>query len=391
MNRENDVVCLSHLRWSFVFQRPNHLMTHCAQTRRVFFWEEPIFDVEPGHPSHVVEHETIPNLRVLTPHLSRDGSPERIASEQRRLLTGTLSRCGVVEPVLWFYTPMALDFAGDIPASAVVYDCMDELSAFHGAPPALRQREADLFSRADVVFTGGYSLYESKRAQHGNVHCFPSSVDRDHFARARQSRAGDPADQRVLAHPRIGYFGVIDERIDLALLARVADSHPEWQIVMIGPVVKIDPSTLPRRANIAYLGQKSYDELPEYLAGWDVAIMPFALNDATRFISPTKTLEYLAAGKPVVSTPIRDVVRPYGDAGIVRIGNEQTFTQEIERALEEPFEDRLRAADDFVAGTSWSQTWEKMSSLVDLDPVRARERRVDETLDASSEASCTTI
>jgi UDP-galactopyranose mutase len=213
------------------------------------------------------------------------------------------------------------------------------------------------------VFTGGASLHERKRHRHANVHLFPSSVDVAHFARARAAQP-DPTDQAGLSHPRLGYVGVIDERMDLELLAAVADARPDWSLVMLGPVVKIDPGTLPQRPNIHYLGARPYDSLPSYLAGWDVALLPFALNDATRFISPTKTPEYLAAGKPVVSTPIRDVVIPYGQRRLVRIADSPgAFIAAAELAL------RDRAAppetDAFLAATSWDATWQGMRMLVD--------------------------
>jgi UDP-galactopyranose mutase len=242
---------------------------------------------------------------------------------------------------------------------------MDELSAFQGAPAALRSREAALMTRADLMLTGGQTLYEAKRDQHHNVHPFPSSVDVDHFARARRITTDQP-DQAAIPHPRLGFFGVIDERMDLDLLAGVAEARPEWQIVLLGPVVKIDPAILPRHANIHYLGSKKYDELPEYVAGWDVALLPFARNDATRFISPTKTPEYMAAGKPVVSTSIRDVVRPYGQQGLVRIADTvAAFVEACDDAMAEDAASRVTQADAFLRQTSWDGTWRRISLLMD--------------------------
>jgi UDP-galactopyranose mutase len=360
-----DVVCFSHLRWAFVFQRPNHLMSRCAGQRRVFFVEEPIVD---GGAVGVTIREVAPRLTTVVVHLpsnltSRDGR-----RHQRDMLDRVWGWFGVRLPILWFYTPMALDLTEGTEASGVVYDCMDELSAFHGAPPDLGLRERKLFSRADIVFAGGHTLFEAKRAHHERVYPFPSSVDAPHFASARSAGASDPADQRALPRPRVGFFGVVDERMDRDLLARTADLHPEWQIVILGPVVKIDPETLPRRRNIHYLGPKAYGDLPRYIAGWDVAIMPFAQNPSTRFISPTKTLEYLAAGKPVVSTPVRDVVHPYGERGLVRVASGDAFVEAVEDALREcgtpEAAVRARAADEWVASTSWDRTWDEMHALV---------------------------
>jgi UDP-galactopyranose mutase len=267
--------------------------------------------------------------------------------------------------VVWLYTPMAVPLVQGLPAAAVVYDCMDELSGFAGAPPELQRHELALFDIADVVFTGGHTLFEAKRGSHRNVHSFPSSVDVAHFARARRA-VGDPIDQAGVPGPRIGFFGVIDERMDYRLLSGVAAMRPDWHLVLIGPTAKVDRATLPRAENIHYLGAKCYDELPDYIAGWDVAMLPFAHNDATRHISPTKTPEYLAAGKAVVSTSIRDVVRPYGQQGLVRIADTAAeFVAAISAALAEEPVARLRAADAFLTHLSWDGTWLRMRQLVE--------------------------
>jgi UDP-galactopyranose mutase len=266
--------------------------------------------------------------------------------------------------VVWYYTPMALSIANGFCPSAVVYDCMDELSAFAGAPPDLVAYEAELFQKADVVFTGGQSLFEAKRSRHPNVHAFPSSVDVAHFRQARLSH-GDPPDQAQVPGVRLGFFGVIDERMDYRLLAGVAAARPDWSLVLLGPTAKIDVASLPRAANIHYLGPKTYQELPRYIAGWDVALLPFARNDATRFISPTKTPEYLAAGKPVVSTSIRDVVRPYGQQGLARIADTvPEFVAAVEAALADDVAERLRAVDSFLTHMSWDGTWTQMKQLI---------------------------
>ena len=359
MNQSTDILCLSHLRWGFVFQRPNHLMSRAAKERRVFFVEEPIY----GAASAALEvRETEPNLFVVVPHLPND-VPARSHELQRHLLGDLALARSIVDPVVWYYTPMALEFARGLRAAVTVYDCMDELSAFRGAPPALTVLESELFERADVVFTGGQSLYDAKRSRHPNVHAFPSAVDIAHFSLARE-RLPDPEDQASIARPRLGYFGVIDERMDLALVERLADERPNWQLVMLGPVVKIEAESLPQRPNIHYLGQRPYADLPRYLASWDVAIMPFAQNDSTRFISPTKTLEYLAGGKPVVSTPVRDVVRPYGERGLVDVASPDAFVRTVERALASGFHSRAREVDALLAKSSWDSTWKRMASLV---------------------------
>ena len=352
----NLVLCLSHLRWNFVYQRPQHLLSRCARDKQVIFFEEPM----PGDEPELELRETPERVRVAVPHLPPGLSPERTEDVLRGLIDGLFRDLGARDPVLWYYTPLALGFTDHVKASAIVYDCMDELSLFHGAPPALAAYEKSLLEHADVVFTGGHSLYEHKRRLHHNIHPFPSSVDVPHFAKARELQ-DDPPDQAEIPHPRVGFFGVVDERMDLALLEELADARPDLQLVMIGPVVKIDPATLPRRPNIHWLGGKQYDELPGYLAGWDVAMLPFALCDATRFISPTKTPEYLAAGKPVVSTSIRDVVKPYGHQGLAWIADTAAdFAVAIDEALASDRAARIAQADAFLADLSWDRTWSQM-------------------------------
>jgi UDP-galactopyranose mutase len=333
-------------------------MAQCARERRVFFVEEPLEGDEPS----VAVREVMPNVCVVTPWIRRGSDPAAAIEAQRAALAELRTRARIESAIAWFYTPMALEFARDFPSDLVVYDCMDELSGFHGAPVKLRQLELELFDLADVVFTGGRSLFEAKSVQHTNVHLFPSSVDAQHYRAARKPQE-DPADQAAIPHPRLGFFGVIDERMDLELLASLADARPQLQLVMLGPVVKIPEASLPRRPNIHYLGQKQYDELPRYLAGWDAAFMPFALNDATRFISPTKTLEYLAGGKPVVSTEIRDVVTPYGEQGLVYIADASRFPLAVDKALSEQFPEG--AVDAMLEETSWESTWQRMSAVID--------------------------
>lgn len=352
-----DIVCLSHLRWDFVFQRPQHLLTRAARDRRVFYVEEP--QMRDGAPALNCRTVT-PSLHIITPQLPSALSPDERHAQQGLLLQALLAEHDVTDYGLWYYTPMALAFTHQLAPCAVVYDCMDELSAFAGAPPELRRLEQELFAKADVVFTGGHSLYEAKRAQHENVHAFPSSVDVAHFRRARRY-GRDVHDQAHLPHPRIGFYGVIDERMDYSLLQSVAAARPSWQLVMIGPTAKIDPAALPHAPNIHYLGSRSYDCLPDYLAGWDVAMLPFARNEATRFISPTKTPEYLAAGLPVVSTSIRDVVRPYGELGLAHIADSvEEFVSAIEQALCADRVAHRLAADAFLRNISWDRTWNAM-------------------------------
>ncbi|HEY9873145.1 MAG TPA: UDP-galactopyranose mutase, partial [Candidatus Obscuribacterales bacterium] len=360
-----DLICLSHLRWNFVFQRPQHLLTRCSQGRRVFFIEEPIFSPDPVGRLDVTKHSS--GVWVVVPYLQEGLSGDAIADAQKVLLDGLFAEHKISEYICWYYTPMAMAFTQHLKPLATVYDCMDELSAFKGASPVLKEYEAELFRRADLVFTGGQSLYEAKRNQHANVYAFPSSVDVPHFAAARNITS-DPEDQANIPHPRLGFYGVIDERMDIELIDGIAAARPDWHLVMIGPVVKIDPADLPRRDNIHYLGSKDYKELPSYLAGWDLAMLPFARNESTRFISPTKTPEYLSAGKPAVSTSIRDVVRPYGQDKLVRIAdNVEDFVAAAEAAMKEDTKESgwLSRVDAFLEQTSWDRTLGSMLQLIE--------------------------
>jgi UDP-galactopyranose mutase len=357
------LLCFSHLRWNFVFQRPQHLMSRFAREWRVLFWEEPIYGAAAPRVDAARCDKT--GVIVLTPQLPTGLSRAEETAALQRLLDGVLGAWPAKPVLRWYYTPMMLPFSEHVAADSVVYDCMDELANFKGAPPDLLPLEQRLIEQADLVFTGGYSLYEAKRHRHPAVHPFPSSVDATHFAAARSAGAS-PVDQVDIPGPRLGYYGVVDERMDLALLAEIADARPQWSLVIVGPVVKIDHDDLPRRPNLHYLGGKDYSELPDYLRGWDAALMPFAINEATRYISPTKTPEYLAAGCPVVSTPITDVIRHYGDVEAVEIaGSPAEFIGACEAALAlSQTSDWLAPVDALLKTISWERSFEAMGDLI---------------------------
>ena len=361
------LLCFSHLRWNFVFQRPQHLMSRFAREMSVIFWEEPV-EIGAHETAYlqVTKAPDAPHVRVVVPHLPQGIPEDAREAALMRLLDAHIA--GLRGPLIaWYYTPMMLPFSRHLEADLTVFDAMDELSKFKFAPVKLLELEQELIDRADIVFTGGSSLYEAKKDRHSNVHCFPSSVDRVHFLKARAHQF-DPADQEDLPKPRLGFYGVIDERFDTELLDEVATLRPDWSFVMVGPIVKISEDDLPKRPNIHYLGGKTYDQLPAYLSGWDVALMPFAMNESTQFISPTKTPEYLAGGKPVVSTPIRDVVRHYGQLEAVKFAdNAADFVAQCEKALElsnAPESGWLAEADLMLSGTSWETTQARMAGLV---------------------------
>jgi glycosyltransferase involved in cell wall biosynthesis len=356
------LIVFCHLRWDFVFQRPQHLMTRLAEHYQILFVEEPVH--HEGQ-AFLQKTEVAPNITVCRPHtpIQQWGFHDDQLPTLQTLLADLVPEGE--RPVVWFYTPMALPLLQGFQPSLVVYDCMDELAAFKNPPKQLLQRESALLNIADICFTGGPSLYESKRTRHANAYCFSSSVDAKHFRQALDKSNSHPA-QAEVAHPRLGFYGVIDERFDTDLIKQVAAARPDWQIVLVGPVVKIDPANLPQGANIHYMGQRTYDELPKFLAGWDVCLLPFALNESTKFISPTKVLEYMAAELPSVSTPITDVKVPYSH--VVEIAETaDEFIAACDRMLalndaqKADLAGRMRTV---VAGTSWDKTANAMHEII---------------------------
>lgn len=365
----NDLVVLSHLRWDFVFHRPQHVMSRFAKCRRVFFFEEPLF--EELNTSCLSMSLSEQGVYRVVPLLPQGTLPQQIPLLLEQLINELLLKENIKDYTLWYYTPMAMEFTRHLNPRAILYDCMDELSLFKGAPLNLLENEKELFQRASLVFTGGHSLYEYKKRWHDNIYPVPSSIDRNHFMKARRSQI-ESESQKIIPWPRLGFFGILDERLDIDLLRKIAQLRPHWQYIMIGPIVKIDPTDLPREQNIYYLGPKSYEELPNYLAGWDVALLPFANNPSTRFISPTKTPEYLAAGCPVVSTSLQDVVHPYGFKKLVHIADEPShFITACEKALIQKKEKGwLARVDQFLGDKSWDETWKQMAELETLTQQR---------------------
>lgn len=364
-------IVFSHLRWDFVYQRPQHLLSRLAKHYPVLFVEEPF---RGEGPPRFECSSPAPNVKVLRPYtpVEAPGFHDDQLSVLKPLLVDYLRTNLVDDYVVWFYTPMALPLLAQLHPRAVVYDCMDELSCFKDAPKQMRQREAALLKSVQLVLTGGPSLYEAKRDLHPNVLCLPSAVDADHYSPARaftdqDAMAGAEQLQGGTGRPRLGFFGVIDERLDIGLLTALADADPDWQIIMVGPVVKIDPAQLPRRPNIHWLGKQPYELLPQLIAGWDLCLMPFELNASTRFISPTKTLEYMAAEKPVVSTPIHDVVAMYGDTVAVA-ETPEAFIDACRRLLAEnevQRANRLSAMQATVTRHSWDKAAEAVHQALE--------------------------
>ena len=356
-----DLICFSHLRWNFVYQRPQHLMSRFAKQRRVFFFEEPVYDA-PSQYNEIFD-DPVSGICVVTPHITSD--TENVAGALRHLLDMFMMSMNSKTYVTWYYTPLSFAFSLHLKPALLVYDCMDELSSFKFAAPELKEWEQKLFTKADIVFTGGMHLYEAKKKFHSNIHGVPSGIDVKHFIQAREFTK-DPTDQASIPHPRIGFYGVIDERFNIELLRSVAEQRPDWHFVIIGPTAKIDPASLPTNRNIHFIGMRDYKELPGYLAGWDVAMMPFELNEATKYISPTKTPEFLAAGKPVVSTSIHDVVHPYADKKVVSIADTPgEFVAAIEQYLStERSKHWLNQVDALLETMSWDDIWKRMNELM---------------------------
>jgi UDP-galactopyranose mutase len=375
-----DVICFSHLRWDFVYQRPQHLLSRFSKDNRVFFFEEPIFG-DTNQFGVTVKSERI---FVVVPCIKHGTPGDQIPGILHAFLISLIKSHHIKNYLFWYYDPMAVAFTGDFNPLAIVYDCMDELSLFKGANPALVENEKKLFNAADVVFTGGNSLYEFKKHWHSNIYAFPSSIDKEHFSSGSPDQ--DPEDQKHIPHPRAGFFGVIDERMDIPLLKGLAQQMTDTHFIIIGPVVKIDPSDLPVAENIHYLGSKPYADLPNYLASWDIAFMPFALNDSTRFISPTKTPEFLAAGIPVVSSPINDVVHPYGEEGLVFIANGvDEFQAAIRKAYQSKNNPIWRAkVDQMLQLNSWNLTWNKMREKI-LGAIKNNNQAEETTTETFSE------
>lgn len=354
-NLPKTILCFSHLRWDFVFQRPQHVLSRLSQNFNIYFFEEPQFDTSSKAYLRLLSVQQ--NVTVIVPHLACNLKQQEQIELQKDLLDRLLNTQNLSDFIFWYYTPMALQFSEHLHPKLIVYDCMDELSAFKFAPKNISLLERQLFKIADLVFTGGESLYQAKKHLHSNMYAFPSSIDKLHFNRARKP---NKLKLRNNLNLKLGYSGVIDERFDLELIRAMALKKPNWLFEIIGPVVKIDPNELPKLPNIHYIGPVDYQQLPEFLITWDIALIPFLLNEATRFISPTKTPEYLAAGLPVISTPIRDVVHPYGINKLVKIGRYADefidLTEEWIRLTPKQKKNWLSQVDEFLNQQSWEKT-----------------------------------
>lgn len=347
-----DMIVFSHLRWDFVYQRPQHLISRVSKEYRVLFIEEPVGSMNASSIGFNLEIIS-PDLHILKPRVNSISEIKEI-----------LKNLGITKiPVAWFYSSAFIEILDELDADTIIYDCMDELSLFKGASKDLRTKEKELIKMADLIMTGGFSLFEEKSKFSDHVYCFPSSVDCQHFNKGSNINF-IPEELMLFENPIIGYIGVIDERIDMDLLKETAALLPTYEFIMIGPIVKIGERDLAKAENIHYLGMKDYKDLPFYLSNFEIAFMPFALNDATKFISPTKTLEYMAAGRPIISTAITDVVRQYNDY-VEIVDSAETFKKAVEKIMLEENEKNYAASyHDILDATSWDHTAAAMLDLI---------------------------
>lgn len=372
------ILVFSHLRWNFVWQRPQQFISRFAAIHPVLFVEEPIYDLRPGEDSLALVDSVAPNVQTVVVHFSSNLRGQDVGARMALLVRQAIDQTDEVgafeKPLLWYYSPMMAAWSLDrFSHRAVVYDCMDELSLFAGAPPEMAQEEARLLKMVDVVFTGGHELWQAKRRQHKSAHFFGCGVEYEHFAQAQDSSIPLPLDMYRLSRPIVGWFGVIDERMDYELLEQAAMLRPNWTFVLVGPVAKVDPRSLPKLPNLLWLGRRDYEVLPDYGRAFDVCMMPFALNDATRFINPTKALEYLATGKPVVSTPVKDVVKQYSDL-IAIASTPSEFVANIELALRDTRREKSLRGIEKAARSSWEGTVSQMQGLISA-AIRQRAER----------------
>lgn len=384
-NSENEdatpypILVHSHLRWDWVWQRPQQFLSRFAKSHPILFVEEPMPVEGLRKPRAVLREESsVPNLTVLRTEFppAMLANRETLDAEQKRLVLATLAGpLGAIfeRPVQWFYDPMAtISFAGQMNERAIVYDCMDQLSQFRGAPPELIRRERELLSVADVVFAGGPKIWKAKRESNSNCHSYGCGVDVHHFGKAREQNTEIPADLACMPGVRLGFFGVVDERMDYELLSALASAHPEWSLAIIGPACKVDPAGFPKHPNLHFLGGRDYEQLPAYVKGLDVCLMPFAMNEATEFINPTKALEYMATARPIVSSAVEDVVLQFSD--VVSIARSHTeFIAMCERAVHEPDPGQIARGVNLAKRNSWEAIVVQMEAHI-ADALVKRQR-----------------
>ncbi len=387
------IVVFSHLRWGFVWQRPQQFLSRFAKKHPILFIEEPFFDRSEGAEPDLSFHRVMPNVTVMCPHVPASFAQNpKLPTMLRQWSHEAINRMNengeFDKPLLWYYSPMDSSWSlGHFENRGVVYDCMDELSQFTGAPKALVNNEARLIEHADIVFTGGYNLGEKKKQQHDNVHIFGCGVEYSHFNQAQDPNTAIPPDIDFMARPILGWMGVVDERVDYAMVGEMARMRPDWSFAMVGPVVKVDPAHLPHAPNLYWLGGRDYQQLPSYVAAFDVNMMCFAINKATEFINPTKGLEYMATGKPIISTHVKDVVNQWSDIVLLAKGAEE-FVKSAEKALDKnnaEVQQRVQKGLALAQQCSWESTVKAMQDLI-TQAIDKKERRSNRNIEPMTEA-----
>ena len=363
------IVVFSHLRWGFVWQRPQQFLSRFAKKHSILFIEEPFFDRPAGSEPEITLHRVMPNVTVVAPHVDQSWNhnpklPQKLLELTKQAISQMNENCEFDRPLLWYYSPMDASWTlGNIENRGIVYDSMDELSQFSGAPRALVDNENRLMEYADVVFAGGYELAQKKKKRHANVHFYGCGVEYSHFSAAQDPGTSVPPDIDFMTRPILGWFGVIDERVDYNMVGEMARMRPSWSFAMVGPVVKVDPNLLPHFPNLYWLGGRDYSVLPNYCRAFDICMMPFAINAATEYINPTKALEYLATGRPIIGTPVKDVVRQYSElVEVVKTADE--FVAAAERFLANPPAERIQRGIDKARLSSWENTVQEMQGLI---------------------------
>lgn len=382
LNHEfNDLIVFSHFRWNFIFQRPQHILSRQSKHRRVYYFEDPLYGLT-EEPKIQVK-ETSENVLIVTPYLPSRTDPQRTNQILTRLIDELIYDEEILDFSLWYYDPLALGFSRHLLPQNIIFDCMDELFS-HNQPNSelLKELETELIYKSDLIFMNGHTLYQSKKHLHKNIHFLPSSIDLHHFSQARH-RLTEPDDQVYIPHPRIGFYGVIDQRVDLELIQKIAEQRPSYQFIIVGPIINIDSKRLPLQNNIHFLGKKDYDTLPLYIAGWDCTIMPYYLNEYTQYTSPAKTLELLAAGKPIVSTPLPDIIYPYQKEKIVHTADTpENFIAKIDLAMNEKTDPSwIDRVESYLEDNNWDSIFNRMAELeASLSPKWTRDANISSSL-----------
>ena len=367
-----DLLCLSHLRWSPAYPRAQQLLRRCARDRRVYFVEPPVLDTDSEVTLERVADDG--GVVVCVPHLPAGIEPAQAEAHLAYLLDQLVAREDLQRPVLWLDSPALLAACHHLSARAVVYDCVDPAPLGGDAPARVVDRERLLLAHADLVLTPSHALHERLRGEHPAAHAVPSAIDPAPLARAR-ALVPEPDDQAAIPHPRIGYAGPIDARLDLALVELVAMMRPELHFVFLGDTAELEAASLPQAPNLHWLGARRPDQLPAYLAGWEVAMLPLVRPGRPELASPTAAPSFLAAGCAVVATSARDVVRPWGEQGLAWIGDSPAaFACAIDNALAEERDRRLARVDRFLAEAGWDHVWDDVWSLIEA-AARTRARR----------------